>query len=149
MLFRSWNDIDNLFWRPWGDFHRFTDLVNEVTGGSGFAAVDDPAPRVNVWSNDQALVLTAEAPGLDPATLDISVHGSTLTLKGERKPLALGEGDSYHRRERSYGTFVRELELPCAIDADKVQASYHHGVLAVHLPRSEADRPHKIQVTAG
>jgi len=149
MLFRSWNEIDDLFWRPWGDFRRFTELLDPAVGAFAPKSWDNPAPRVNVWSNDEALVLTAEAPGLDPSTLDISVHGSTLTLKGERKPLALGEEDAYHRRERSYGSFVRELELPCAIDADKVQASYLHGILALHMPRTEQDRPHKIQVTAG
>jgi HSP20 family protein len=149
MFLRNWADIDNLFWRPWGDFHRFTELVDDTLGAVAQTAWEDPAPPVNVWSNDEALVLTALAPGLDPSTLDISVHGSTLRLKGERKPLALGEQDTYHRRERAYGTFVRELELPCVVDTDKVQASYQRGILAIHLPRSESDRPHKIQVTAG
>jgi HSP20 family protein len=149
MFLRTWNELDDLFWRPWGDFHRFTELFNPEAGVFPSVPQDNPAPRVNVWANDLALVLTAEAPGLDASTLDISVHDNTLTIKGERKPLELSEKDTYHRRERSYGAFARELELPYAIDADKVQASYKHGILAIHMPRSEADRPHKIQVSAG
>jgi len=149
MFLRSWNDIDDLFWRPWEDFHRFTRLLDAGLGRVAAMPWDNAAPRVNLWSSDAALLLTAEAPGIEAGTLDISVHDGTLTIKGERKPLALGENDTYHRRERGVGQFVRELELPFAIDTDKVQASYQHGVLALHMPRSEQDRPKKIQVTAG
>jgi len=149
MFLRNWTDVDDLFWRPWDDFRRFTDLLASDVGVSEATTWDSATPRVNLFYNDEAVVLTAEAPGTDASTLDISVSNGTLTIKGERRPFELGEHDTTHRRERAYGAFVRDLELPYAIDADKVQASYQHGILAIHLPRAEQDRPRKIQVTAG
>lgn len=103
-------------------------------------------PALNVWSNAEEVLVTAEIPGIDPKDIDISVVGETLTLKGNRKREELGEGIQYHRRERGYGNFTRTLQLPYRIEADKVAASFDKGVLTVTLPRAEADKPRKITV---
>ncbi len=105
-------------------------------------------PAMNVWTNGDGAIVTAELPGIDLDTLEISVHNDTLTLSGERKPEGLGEGEAYHRRERSYGQFKRAFQLPFQVASDKVEASYDKGVLQITLPRTEADKPRKIQVRA-
>jgi len=105
-------------------------------------------PAMNAWTNDDGATITAELPGIDMDTLEISVHNDTLTLSGERKSEDLGEGEAYHRRERSYGQFKRAFQLPFQIAADKVEASYDMGVLQITLPRAEADKPRKIRVRA-
>jgi len=122
-------------------------VFNQLDRGPRFGSVAG-YPAMNVWTNDDGAVVTAELPGVDPDTLEISVHNDTLTLSGERRPPALGEGEAYHRRERSYGQFKRAFQLPFQIAADQVEAGYDKGVLQITVPRAEADKPRTIQVRA-
>jgi HSP20 family protein len=105
-------------------------------------------PAMNVWTNGDGAIITAELPGIDLDRLELSVHNDTLTLSGERKPEELGEGEAYHRREQSFGRFKRAFQLAFQVAADKVEASYDKGVLRITLPRTEADKPRKIRVRA-
>jgi HSP20 family protein len=101
---------------------------------------------VNIWTNPEGLVVTAELPGVEPESLEISALGETLTIRGERKPLEAGENTTWHRRERRYGTFTRTIDLPYGIDAESVDASCRNGVLRIALRRPEAEKPRKIEV---
>ena len=103
---------------------------------------------MNVWTNEDGAVVTAELPGVAPEDIDISVVNETLTVTGTRSPEEV-EGATYHRRERTYGRFTRSFQLPFQIDGEKVEASFEHGVLHIHLPRSEADKPRRITIKAG
>ena len=80
--------------------------------------------------------------------LDISVLNNSLTLRGTRKRAELKEGETYHRQERWQGKFVRSLELPFAVDAEKVEATYKNGVLTVVLPKKEEVKPKAIEIKA-
>jgi HSP20 family protein len=106
-------------------------------------------PALNVWTNEEGAVITAELPGVNAEDLDISLTGDTLTFRGSRAPEELEEGESYHRRERAYGDFVRSIRLPFGIDAGKVEASSRNGLLRLTLPRAEAEKPKKIEVVQG
>lgn len=103
-------------------------------------------PALNVWTNEDGAIITAELPGVSPEDLDISVIGETLTLSGERKPDLIEEDVRYHRQERGYGKFTRSLELPFRVDATQVEATFDKGVLHLTLPRAEADKPKKIAI---
>jgi HSP20 family protein len=103
-------------------------------------------PLLNVRKLDDAFVITAEIPGMKAEDLDIKVEGDTISLKGERKTEELGEGASYHRRERAAGAFHRSLTLPARVDADNVKASYRNGVLTITLPLEKAALPKQISV---
>lgn len=103
-------------------------------------------PPVNIWTNPEGLVVTAELPGVEPESLEISALRETLTIRGERKPLDAVGGATWHRRERRYGTFTRTIDLPYAIDAESVDASCRNGVLRIALRRPEAEKPRKIEV---
>jgi HSP20 family protein len=96
-------------------------------------------------NGDQAVVVT-EIPGIEPSSVDISVVGKTLTLRGSRQPAELKEDESFHRSERWSGRFSRTVDLPFAIDANRVEAKFTKGVLSITLPRAEADKPRKIAV---
>jgi HSP20 family molecular chaperone IbpA len=73
---------------------------------------------------DDALHLETELPGLEMKDLEIFVTGHTqLTLKGERKPVAI-ENAVQHRQERGFGSFVRSLTLPVAVDENKIEANF-------------------------
>ena len=103
-------------------------------------------PPLNIHSGDEDVIITSEIPGIDPADVDLTVTGDTLTIKGTRKPHEVKEGLTWHRRERGSGDFFRTVQLPYAVDAGKVQADYVNGVLKIVLPRAEADKPRKITV---
>jgi HSP20 family protein len=103
-------------------------------------------PAMNVWTNEDGVLITAEIPGVSVEDIDISVIGETLTLSGERKPDLVEEDVRYHRQERGYGKFTRSLELPFRVDANAVEATFENGVLHITLPRAEVDKPKKISV---
>ncbi|MGQ0644997.1 MAG: Hsp20/alpha crystallin family protein [Elusimicrobiota bacterium] len=105
----------------------------------------EPYPPLNVWADEDALEVTAELPGIDSKSLDVAVEGHTLTLRASR-PVETPKESALSRRERPAGTFVRTLELPVRVDADKARASYKDGVLRVVFPRREADKPRRIAV---
>ncbi len=103
-------------------------------------------PMMNVYTNDEGAVVTAELPGLDADTVEISVVAETLTISGERIPQELGEKTTYHRQERTCGKFNRSLQLPFPVNAEKVEAKMDKGLLSIHLPRAEEDKPRRITV---
>ncbi len=104
-------------------------------------------PPVNLYETGEAYVLTAELPGIAPEDLEISLEGSTVTLRGERKPTP-EEGASVHRRERPSGAFRRAFDLPVPIDGDNVEAVHRNGVLTLRLPKAPEHRPRQISVKA-
>lgn len=105
-------------------------------------------PALNVWSNTDGLLVTAEVPSVEPENLDIAIVNQTLTLSGSRNPVDLDEHARYHRQERGYGEFKRTIELPYRIAADKVEAKFKNGVLTIILPRVEEEKPRRIMVQA-
>ncbi len=112
--------------------------------------VDAPAfPAMNVWTNEDSAIATAELPGVKIEDIEVSVENDTLTLRGSRQPEELAEGATYHRRERRCGAFTRSFRLPFRVEGEKVEATFENGVLRIYLPRAEADRPRKIAIKAG
>lgn len=110
--------------------------------GSG----DREVPPVNLYVNDQDVLLTLEMPGIDPSRVDVTVTGDTVTLRGERTIEKGQDGETFHRRERPSGRFNRELELPFEVDPSKTEATYERGVLKVWLARPESLKPRKVTV---
>jgi HSP20 family protein len=136
---------------PWRDIEQMQRDMDHLF--NRMARFEQPAiaagfPAINVWANEDGLVVTAELPGMNPDDIDISVVNETLTLSGLRQPDELKEGDKYHRRERRQGKFNRTFQLPFAIETDKVSAVFENGVLHISLPRAEAEKPKKIAVKA-
>lgn len=106
-------------------------------------------PPLNVWAGDHDVIVAAEVAGIAPDDIEITVDGPVLTLKGTRRPPDQGASGATHRRERSYGTFARSVTLSYDVDAEKVQAECHDGVLRIYLPRPEAEKPKRIRIAQG
>jgi HSP20 family protein len=108
-------------------------------------------PAMNIWTNAEGALVTAEIPGVDIKDIEISVVGESLTLSGERKPEAVNDDNEVvvHRQERGFGKFTRTVELPFPVDANKVEAVFDKGVLKINLPRAEEDKPRKIAIKVG
>ena len=100
-------------WDPFRQLNRLHDEMDRLFGTSYPRSTE--YPPLNVWSNEDETIVEAELPGYKPDDIDISVVQNTLTLRGSRTPDELKDGESYHRRERWTGTFVRTLELPLQI----------------------------------
>lgn len=106
-------------------------------------------PAMNVWTNEEGALVTAEIPGVDIKDIEINVVGESLTLSGERKQEENIDEAVVHRQERGFGKFNRTVELPFPVNANKVEAVFDKGVLKITLPRAEEDKPRKIAIKAG
>jgi HSP20 family protein len=104
------------------------------------------APPVDIYENENELVLKADVPDVPLNDIKIQLENGTLTIQGERKfEKSEGKG-GYHRIERSYGSFVRCFSLPETVDAENVKADYKGGVLTVKLAKKEVAKPRTIKV---
>lgn len=131
---------------PFRDLYRLQREVNRLF--SDFAEPADRFPALNLWSSEEEAVVAVELPGVDPKAVDLSVVGHVLTVQGERPEEPGVKDESYHRRERATGKFVRTVRLPFEVQEDQVQARYEHGVLRVTLPRKESTKPRRIAIAA-
>jgi HSP20 family protein len=104
------------------------------------------APPVDIYEDDQKLVLKLEVPGVKPEDLDIQVEGRTLTVRGERKFNTEEKQENFHRVEHRYGTFARSFTLPATVDAENVKADYDAGVLRLELAKKAEAKPRQIKV---
>jgi HSP20 family protein len=106
-------------------------------------------PLVDVYEDGHAIVIHADLPGLNLEDINIELTNDTLTLKGERKFADEANREKYVRIERQYGAFQRTFTIGVPIQTDQVKATYSNGVLELTLPKAEAVRPKKVQVTVG
>ena len=93
-------------------------------------------PRVDLSETQEALMLKAEMPGIEPKDLQLTIENGIITLQGEKRNESEEKGERYYRTERNYGTFVRSLRLPANVDATKVTALFKNGVLTVTMPKA-------------
>src|SRR4029434_9800399 len=117
-----------------------------VAAGNGNTATTLP---VDVSETDDELFVSATLPGIKPEDIDVTVQGDTLTIKAETKSDETTEQGNYHRRERRFGQFYRQLALPVSVKADSAQAHFENGILKLHLPKAEEAKERRIQVTSG
>ena len=103
-------------------------------------------PAVDIYENNDFVVVKAELPGVEKNQISVDVKDGILSLRGERKFEKELKEESYHRIERSYGSFQRSFSLPVSVDQDKVTARFEDGVLEVKLPKKEKAKPKQIQV---
>jgi len=130
---------------PLRDFRYVQEQMNRLVAGTQFPRSSEHPP-LNVWSNQDGLIVQAELPGFTADDIDISVVQKRLTVSGGREPEELKDGESFHRRERWSGKFERSLELPFEVKSDGVEAEFKNGLLSIRLPRAEESKPKKIAV---
>jgi HSP20 family protein len=100
---------------------------------------------MDAYITDDAIVIRADVPGLNPEDLDITLEGDTLAIRGEIKRTE-DESRKYVLLERPSGKFERTLSINTPIDHDKVDANFKNGVLTLTLPKAEAVKPRQIAV---
>jgi HSP20 family protein len=103
-------------------------------------------PDVEIRETDREVEVRAEIPGMDPADIQLSVQGTTLTISGEKREEREEEKRDLYVSEIRYGSFQRSVELPEGADPDRVTADYDKGVLRVKIAKNEAAAPKRIAV---
>ncbi len=104
------------------------------------------APPVDVYEDENAVVLNLEIPGVRQEDLDIQVEKNTLSVRGERKFEGGQKEENFHRIERRFGTFYRSFSLPATVDVENVHATYDAGVLRLELTKKAEAKPKQIKV---
>jgi HSP20 family protein len=126
---------------PFRDADRFT----EQLFGSPARA---PHMALDAVRHGDEVVLRFDVPGVSPDSIDVNVERNVLTVKAERSWWP-AEGDEILARERSHGTFSRQVFLGEALDPERLEASYDQGVLTLRVPVADKAKPRKVEVHVG
>ena len=103
-------------------------------------------PVVDIYDNDNNIIIKAELPGMDKKDIVIDLKDRVLTLKGERSFENEVKEENYYKRERAFGKFHRAFTLPAGLKADKIKADFKDGVLKIDIPKPEEEKPKQITV---
>jgi HSP20 family protein len=135
-------------WFPFFDMSKTLEEMDRMFGQPlGLRSVPRGTfPAINIYEQQESVVLMAEIPGVKPKDLDLTVLGDSVTLKGQREQGSLPDGERFYRRERPMGTFTRTVTLPEPIDPDSVQAQYKNGVLTVRMDKAEKAKARKVTI---
>jgi HSP20 family protein len=139
-------------WDPLRDLISLKDRMNRLfetvmhTGDFSREEVTGWSPAIDVREDREGFRLTAELPGVRRQDVQVRVEQGTVTLEGDRPADPDARNADHLRVERSYGPFQRSVPLPSPIDAAKVTARMHLGVLEVFLPKASGARAHAIKV---
>jgi HSP20 family protein len=131
---RFMSDMDSLF----GDFGFGRSGLSSrgSTGGANLWL-----PQIDVTTRDGQLLVHADLPGLKQEDVKVSVHDGLLSIAGERTDKHEDNREGVYRRERSYGSFSRQIALPEGVDPESIKASFENGVLEVTMPMPKEKAP--------
>ncbi len=137
----------------WNQFDReFDQLVRSVLFNDGASAArrvqSEPtfSAFADVVETETGFEVKVDLPGHDPKSIQVTSERDTLTVASERKAPARNEQDTVLRVERPHGTFRRSFVLPKNVDANRIEATFEHGVLSVFIPKREEEKPRTIEV---
>ena len=140
-------------WNPLHDLVSLQDRMNQLfedasqrraseANSSDEVEQSDWYPAADVYEDDNEYTIAVDLPGIDRATLDISVEDNKLTIRGNRAALEAVP----HRGECPRGKFVRTFTVPASIEQNKIKGDYKDGVLQVHLPRRAERKAQRVEI---
>jgi HSP20 family protein len=125
----GFDQLDRLFDRMFGNA-----LTNLADAGPSFSGLP---LRLDVAETEKSYHIEADLPGVEDKDVAVSLEDGVLTISGEKKQASETEGKTFHRTERSYGSFKRALALPPDADENGIRARMKNGVLEVEIAKSE------------
>jgi HSP20 family protein len=154
MAMERWRQFGGMErWEPFrnlmdiqGEVNRLFDNVLGRPVQSGSPAARTWLPAVDMHETKDDLVLKVELPGVSEKDVAVAITGDLLTIKGERRWNEENREHTVLHVERVYGHFERLIQLPMAVQADKVKATYRDGVLEITLPKAEELKPREIKI---
>src|SRR5579875_171096 len=136
-------------WDPFGEledlYQRMGRLMDSALDGLWQPWGQAWAPAADLSETADAYIAEVELPGVRKDDISVEVTGQELTVTGEYRQA--GAGGRVLRRARRAGRFEYRVTLPGQADPDKVTASLAGGVLTVTVPKAEADKPRRIEIT--
>ena len=140
-------------WNPLHDLMSLQDRMNRLIEDAshrraGEADIGDQLerpdwyPAADVYENEDEYIVAVDLPGIDRATLDMSVDDNRLTIRGSRADA----GTTQHRGECPRGSFLRTFSVPASVDQNGIRADYKDGVLRVHLPKRPERKPQRVEI---
>lgn len=141
-------------WDPFREVVSLRDAMNSLLQESfvrpgGPAGATTAALPLDICETEQDYVVKASLPGMKPEDVQITVHGDTLTIRGETRAEDEKSGATWHLRERRHGVVHRTVALGVPVDTEQANARFDNGVLTLTLPKSAAARPRQIKVGNG
>jgi HSP20 family protein len=143
-------------WNPAGDVATMSDrmerLFDEMVNRGIWRTGEERSlrgtwvPAVNILEREDAIVISADLPGLKPEDVEVTVEQGTLNIRGERKLEEKHEGETLHRVERLYGLFERSFTLPNTVDPNKIEARFKNGEMTLTLPKREESKPRSVKI---
>jgi HSP20 family protein len=128
-------------------FSREIDRVFDAFFGQNEQQSRRWVPPMDLVEAEDHFVLRADLPGLTEGDVNIEVQDGSLTISGERRAEHTEQERGFYRIERAFGSFNRSLTLPDGVDADRIQASFSHGVLEVRIPKPDERKPRRIEIS--
>jgi len=128
-------------------FDPFREL-DRLTQSLSQSALAPSAMPMDAYRHGDEFVINLDLPGVDPASVDVTVERNVLTVSAERS-WEPQEGDQVIASERPQGSFSRQLFLGESLDAERIAARYDNGVLSVTVPVAEKVKPRRVEVSAG
>ena len=138
----------DLFSRSFDDL--FSDYLSNDLMSNRFIDATQTHPalaRLNISETDTAIEVSVDLPGMDQENIDVSLADGVLTIQGEREDETKDDKKDYHRVERSYGVFCRQIAMPSTIDEDQVDAKFENGVLVVTCKKSAQAKEQKRKIS--
>ena len=132
--------------RSLNDFDRY---VERELGRPNWPSDVSMGLPVDVSESDEGFMVKASVPGVDPEQVEITFEDDVLTIRGEIESDSETEEESYHIRERQFGSFSRSLRFPVSVNAEAIEASYEKGILTLSVPKAEEVKPKRIEVKVG
>lgn len=140
-------------WNPLHDLVSLQDRMNRLfedasqrraseAGSSDEAEAADWYPAADIYENEGEYTVAVDLPGIDRTTLDISVDGDRLTIKGNR----VAPDATRHRAECPSGKFLRTFSVPASVDQSDIRADYKDGVLEVRLPKRPERKAQRVEI---
>lgn len=139
-------------WQPMSELRRLHDEMDRMFENffqpsvMPVMATSMMVPSVDVFEQDNNVMINAEVPGLKKENLDVTATEDAIVLKGEFKQEEEQKEKGFIRQERRMGKFERTIAMPRAIKPDQVKASFKDGVLTVTAPLSEEAKPSETKV---
>ncbi len=105
-------------------------------------------PLVNAYDGKDAIVVTAELPGMTRDKVNITFTDGILSIRGRLEISENVKGMTPIRQERSEGDFDKTVRIPTKIDQDRISANFVNGILTITMPKAEEAKPKTINIQA-
>jgi HSP20 family protein len=95
-------------------------------------------PATDAYETEEAFVVQMDLSGMNPADIEVTTDGVSLTVRGTRHDIGLPGRKHYSKMEISVGPFARRIGLPVPVVAEEATARYVDGFLFVSLRKGES-----------